>query len=71
MIFRVLVFIAILLAIHFGLRRILRDWSAKFLQDDKDQHERDIKERDRYDVIDLKRNDDGVFRPGDEDDGKK
>lgn len=64
---RVLVIGVILAAIFFGARRIWRDWNGEFKAVDKARRERDLAERKRPDVIDLKRNKDGVFRPRDED----
>lgn len=56
----------ILGAIYIGIRRIMKDWGERFRDLDKKDHERDLKERQRPDVIDLKRSDDGVYRPDDE-----
>ena len=64
---RLAIYGVILGAIYFGLKRIFADWRSRFRDLDKQQHERDLKERERPDVIDLKRDRDGVFRPGDED----
>lgn len=64
---RVLVYAIIAGAIYFGIRRIINDWKAQFRADDKAKHERDIKEGQRPDVVELKRDKDGVFRPGDGD----
>ena len=69
---RILVFVAIGLMILFGVRRIWRDWTGKFKLDDEEakrlRRERDLAERQRPDVIDLKRGDDGTYRPGSKDD---
>lgn len=66
-IFRFVVFTVIGLVIFWGVRRIWRDWTRQFRNLDAEQHARDVKERQRPDVIDLKRSKDGVFRPpGDE-----
>ncbi len=64
---RVLVYAIIGGAIYFGIRRIINDWRAQFRADDKAKHARDIKEGQRPDVVELKRDKDGVFRPGDGD----
>ncbi len=64
---RVLVIVVIFAAIFLGARRIWRDWNGQFKAVDKARHERDLAERQRPDVIELKRNKDGVFRPRDED----
>lgn len=53
--------------ISFALKKIWADWQQKFKSDDEEIHKRDLKERDRPDVVDLKRDRDGVFRPGDDD----
>ena len=62
-ILRILIFAAIILAIIWGVRRIWRDWSGQFKAVDKERHERDLQERQRPDVITLKRDKDGKFRP--------
>lgn len=66
--FRILIFLAIGIAIWLGARRIWRDWRGHFKSVDQARHQRDLKERQRSDVIDLKRDKDGKFRPGGEDD---
>ena len=63
---RILVTAFIIGAIVIGVRRIMKDWSERFRDLDKQTRERDLKERQRPDVIELKRSDDGVFRPDDE-----
>lgn len=60
---RVLIFVAIILAILWGVRKIWRDWTGQFKEIDKAKHERDLQERKRPDVITLKRDKDGKFRP--------
>jgi len=50
-------------AIYIGIRRILLDWRNRFRDIDKETRERDLKERKRPDVVELKRDKDGVFRP--------
>lgn len=68
---RIIVFAAIGLFIMYGVRKIWRDWTGKFKADEDDAYrrrrERDLSERQRPDVIDLKRDDDGTFRPKDGD----
>jgi hypothetical protein len=64
---RVLIFVAIGLAIYLGARRIWRDWSGQFRAEEKALHDRDRKERDAPGVITLKRDKDGTFRPPDGD----
>lgn len=75
MLLRILLITLIGLAIYFGIRRIWKDWTQKF---DKDAEEakllrrrRDLAERQRPDVIDLKRDDDGTFRPGEGKDDRR
>ncbi|SFV36238.1 hypothetical protein SAMN05216456_2392 [Devosia crocina] len=69
MFLRILLIIVIGLAVYFGIRRIWKDWTRKFDRDAEDakllRRQRDLEERQRPDVIDLKRDDDGTFRPGD------
>ncbi len=64
---RIIIFAAIGVAIYLGVRRIWRDWTGQFRTEDKVIHQRDLKERARPDVITLKRDKDGTFRPPDED----
>lgn len=70
---RILVLIVIGALIYFGVRRIWRDWSGAFNRLDKAEDERrrarDLAERERPDVIELKRDADGTFRPGEDRDG--
>ena len=71
MLLRVLIVTALLVFILLGVRRIYRDWTGKFKVDDKEaqrlRRERDLRERQQPGVIDLKRDDDGTFRPGEDD----
>ena len=67
MLIRVVVILFILGAIFLGVRRIWRDWTGQFKADDAARRQRDLKERKRADVIELKRNKDGVYRPGEDD----
>ena len=67
-ILRIAIFVGIALAIYLGVRRIWRDWKGEFKAVDKAKRERDLKERARPDVITLKRDKDGTFRPGDDPD---
>lgn len=71
MLLRIFVFAAIIAIVYFGIRRIANDWRAGFRDLDEKTHERDLKERARPDVIDLKKDDDGVFRPGSGDDKRQ
>lgn len=75
MLLRILLFVGLALMIYFGVRRIWKDWSGKFNADAEEAkriaRERDLAERQRPDVIDLKRGDDGTFRPRDKDDADK
>ena len=66
-ILRILLFVAIGLLIWWGLRRIWRDWKGEFRAVDKAKRQRDLAERARPDVITLKRDKDGTFRPSDSD----
>jgi hypothetical protein len=60
---RLLVIVIVFGAIYFGIRRIWRDWTKRFRVEEKQIHERDLKERDAPGVITLKRDKDGTFRP--------
>lgn len=67
MIIRILIFVAIFLAIAWGVRKIWRDWKGEFKAVDKARHERDLREREQLKrtdgMITLKRDKDGKFRP--------
>lgn len=75
MLLRILLFVALALFVYFGVRRIWKDWSNKFNQDAEEAkrlaRERDRIERQRPDVIDLKRGDDGTYRPRDGKDDRR
>jgi hypothetical protein len=64
-ILRIVIFAIVVGAIFLGARRIWRDWKGQFKAVDQARRDRDLRERKRADVIELKRNKDGVFRPGD------
>jgi hypothetical protein len=64
--FRVIIFLIIAGAIFLGARRIWRDWKGQFKKLDEANHQRDLRERERPDVITLKRDKDGTFRPNDD-----
>ncbi|NGP17475.1 hypothetical protein [Devosia aurantiaca] len=70
MLLRILLFTFIAVVIYLGVRRIWMDWSGKFNADAAEakrlRRERDLAERQRPDVIDLKRDDDGTYRPNDD-----
>jgi len=69
MLLRILLIVGLGLLIYFGIRRIWMDWSKKFKQDDEQarlaRRQRDLAERQRPDVIDLKQDKDGTYRPKD------
>ncbi len=71
MIWRVIIITVIGLAIVWGLRRIWRDWTGHFNAEEQEQRrlrrERDLREREQPGVVDLTRDKDGTFRPGDRD----
>jgi len=70
-IWRVIIITVIGLAIFWSLRKIWRDWTGHFNAEEQEQkrlrRERDLREREQPGVIDLKRDKDGTFRPGDKD----
>lgn len=68
---RVAIYAAIAGALYLGIRKIYLDWTGRFREMDKKRRERDLKERQRPDVIDLKRDDDGVYRRKDDDRDKQ
>lgn len=71
MLLRILLFTVLAIVIYLGVRRIWKDWAGKFDADAAEakrlRRQRDLAERQRPDVIDLKRGDDGTFRPKDDD----
>ena len=71
MLLRILIFVVIAIAIYLGIRKIWRDWSGAFKAEDAEarrlRRERDLREREQPGVIDLKRDKDGTYRPGDDD----
>ncbi len=71
MLLRILLITGLGLLIYFGIRRIWMDWSNKFKTDEEQarlaRRERDLAERQRPDVIDLKQDADGTYRPRDKD----
>ena len=68
---RVIIFVILGLMVYLGVRRIWRDWTGKFDAEAEEarrlRRERDLRERDQPGVIDLKRDKDGTYRPGDDD----
>jgi hypothetical protein len=75
MLLRILIITALGLMVYFGIRRIWKDWTNKFDTDAAEEkrlrHERDLAERQRPDVIDLRRGNDGTFRPDASKDDKR
>ena len=71
MLLRVVIFVIIGFAIYLGVRKIWRDWTGQFKAEEVEagrlRRERDLREREQPGVIDLKRDRDGTFRPGDDD----
>lgn len=69
LIFRIVIFAVIGIAVFWGVRRIWRDWSGTFRAQDRARLDRDRAEREaikRNDgMITLKRDKDGKFRPED------
>ena len=62
---RILIFAVIGGLLFWGARRIWRDWRGEARRLDEATRQRDLRERARPDVITLKRDKDGTFRPGD------
>jgi hypothetical protein len=60
---RIIIYVAIFAFIYFAARKLWRDLTAQFRADDNAKRQRNLKERQRPDVIDLKRDADGVYRP--------
>jgi uncharacterized protein YpmB len=74
MLLRILIFAILALIIYFGIRRIWMDWSNKFKTDEEQariaRRQRDLAERQRPDVIDLKQDEDGTYRPKGKDENR-
>lgn len=68
---RLAIYLGIALIIYLGVRKIWRDWTSTFKKEDEEtlrlRRERDLRERAQPGVIDLKRDKDGTYRPGDDD----
>ena len=60
---RIIIYAAIIGFVCFSVRRVWRALTSQFRTDDKNKRSRDLQERARPDVIDLKRDSDGVYRP--------
>lgn len=75
MLLRILLFVGLAIFVYLGVRRIWKDWSGKFNADAEEAkriaRERDRAERHQPGVIDLKRDNDGTFRPNDRDGSDK
>ena len=71
MLLRIIIVLALVTIIVLGIRRIYMDWTRKFKNDETEERrlrrERDLREREQPGVIDLTRDKDGTFRPGDRD----
>lgn len=74
MLLRILIFAVLALIIYLGIRRIWMDWSNKFKTDEEQariaRRQRDLAERQRSDVIDLKQDKDGTYRPKGKDENR-
>jgi hypothetical protein len=70
-ILRFLIIALVVAAISYGLRKIWRDWTQGFRNLDAERHARDLRERQRPDVITLERSKDGVYRPPGSDGDRK
>lgn len=60
---RLIIYGVLFAIIYFGIRRIIRDWRQRFRDLDKETRDRDLKERAQPGVVELKKDEDGVFRP--------
>ena len=67
---RMAIYVGIALIIYLSIRKIWRDCTGTMKQEDAEalrlRRERDLRERAQPGVIDLKRDKDGTFRPGDD-----
>ena len=64
---RIVIYAVIAGAIYFAIKKIIDDWKGRFREMDDKVRERDLRERKRPDVIELKRDEDGVYRKKDKD----
>ena len=75
MLLRIIILAVIGLIIVLGIRRIWRDWQQSFKREDEEvrriRRERDLRERQRPDVIDLEQGPDGTYRPGRQDEDRR
>jgi hypothetical protein len=60
---RVIVVVVVVAVIYQGLRSIWRDWTSHFREEDQARKARDQREARRPDVVELERDQDGVYRP--------
>jgi hypothetical protein len=60
---RLVLFVAIGIAVWWGIRKIWRDWTGAFRAEDKARLDRDRRDRAQGGMITLKRDKDGKFRP--------
>ena len=60
---RIIIYAAIIGFVYVSARRIWRDFTKQFRAEEKQIHERDLRERDAPGVITLQRDKDGTFRP--------
>ena len=63
---KIIIFAVVAWFVYTNVRRLWRDLTGQFRADDKAKKDRVQQERQRPDVIDLKRDADGVYRPPDE-----
>ncbi len=72
---RLIIFAIVGIVIWLGVRKIWRDWQGAFKAEDDEvrrlRRERDLRERARPDVIDLKQDKDGTYRPSGKDDDNR
>lgn len=68
---RVLVLVLVLVLIIYGLRAIRRSINDFIQKDDDQKLKRDRQDRDHGNIVDLTRDKDGVYRPGEKSDEKK
>jgi len=72
MVLRIVIFVAILGLIFLGVRRIWRDLTGNMRQVEAEERAqrraRDLADRKRTDVVELRRDADGTYRPDDKSD---
>jgi hypothetical protein len=71
MLLRIIVLVLVLVLIIYGLRVIRRSINDFIQKDDDQKLKRDRADRDKGNIVDLTRDKDGVYRPGEKPEDEK